>query len=225
MNNIERRSKGMIYVTDDEVFEQQKPARRLTQKLNTMDRSDFKGIAEVVKELFGKSDNAFVNPPFYCDYGFNIEVGKNFFCNYNCTILDVGKVKIGDNCLFAPNVSLYTAGHPIHPAVRNTLYEYGKDITIGNNVWLGGNVIVCPGVTIGDNVVVGAGSVVTKDIPSWSVAAGNPCKVLREITDEDIKYYFRNETPDEEAKADIERIWAENNDNEKFPFKGDNINS
>ncbi len=219
MNNIERRNKGMIYVTDAEVFNEQKPARRLTQKLNTMDRSDFKGISEVIKELFAKSENAIVNPPFYCDYGFNIEVGKNFFCNYNCTILDVGKVKIGDNCLFAPNVSLYTAGHPIHPAMRNTLYEYGKDITIGNNVWIGGNVIICPGVTIGDNVVVGAGSVVTKDIPSWSVAAGNPCKVLREITDDDIKYYFRNETPDEEAKTDIERIWEESNDSEKFPFR------
>ena len=219
MNNTERRSKGMIYVTDDEVFNEQKPARRLTQKLNTIDRSDFKAIAEVVKELFGKSENAIVNPPFYCDYGFNIEVGKNFFCNYNCTILDVGKVKIGDNCLFAPNVSLYTAGHPIHPAMRNTLYEYGEDITIGNNVWLRGNVVVCPGVTIGDNVVVGAGSVVTKDIPSWSVAAGNPCKALREITDEDLKYYFRDKVPDDEAKADMERIWAESNDNEKFPFK------
>ena len=219
MNNIERRNKGMIYVTDAEVFNEQKPARRLTQKLNTMDRSDFKGISEVIKELFAKSENAIVNPPFYCDYGFNIEVGKNFFCNYNCTILDVGKVKIGDNCLFAPNVSLYTAGHPIHPAMRNTLYEYGKDITIGNNVWIGGNVIICPGVTIGDNFVVGAGSVVTKDIPSWSVAAGNPCKVLREITDDDIKYYFRNETPDEEAKTDIERIWEESNDSEKFPFR------
>ena len=219
MNNIERRNKGMIYVTDAEVFNEQKPARRLTQKLNTMDRSDFKGISEVIKELFAKSENAIVNPPFYCDYGFNIEVGKNFFCNYNCTILDVGKVKIGDNCLFAPNVSLYTAGHPIHPAMRNTLYEYGKDITIGNNVRIGGNVIICPGVTIGDNVVVGAGSVVTKDIPSWSVAAGNPCKVLREITDDDIKYYFRNETPDEEAKTDIERIWEESNDSEKFPFR------
>ena len=85
MNNTERRSKGMIYVTDDEVFNQQKRARRLTQKINTMDRSDFQGIAEVVKELFAKSENAIVNPPFYCDYGFNIEIGKNFFCNYNCS--------------------------------------------------------------------------------------------------------------------------------------------
>ncbi len=211
----------MIYISDDNVFNEQKPARKLTQKLNTMDRSDFEGISKVVSELFAKSENAIVNPPFYCDYGFNIEVGKNFFCNYNCTILDVGKVKIGDNCLFAPNVSIYTAGHPIHPAMRNTLYEYGIDVTIGNNVWLGGNVVVCPGVTIGDNVVVGAGSVVTKDIPSWTVAAGNPCKVLREITDEDLNYFFRDRTPDDEALADMRRMWEENQEEGKYPFRND----
>ena len=117
MDNNERRNNGIIYITDDSVMEQQKPARILTHKLNTIDRSDFKGISEIVKQLFSKSENAFVNPPFYCDYGFNIEVGKNFFANYNCTILDVGKVRIGDNCFFAPNVAIYTAGHPIHLAV------------------------------------------------------------------------------------------------------------
>ena len=97
MNNIERRDNGILYISDESVFEQQKRARRLTQKLNTMDRSDFEGISAVVKELLGKSEGAFINPPFYCDYGFNIEVGKNLFCNYNCTIIDVGKVVIGDN--------------------------------------------------------------------------------------------------------------------------------
>ena len=139
MNNIERRDSGILYISDESVFEQQKRARRLTQKLNTMDRSDFEGISAVVKELLGKSEGAFINPPFYCDYGFNIEVGKNLFCNYNCTIIDVGKVVIGDNCQIAPGVSIYTAGHPVHPAARNTAYEYGIDVTIGNNVWIGGN--------------------------------------------------------------------------------------
>ncbi|NYC93346.1 acetyltransferase-like isoleucine patch superfamily enzyme [Clostridium acetobutylicum] len=115
-----------------------------------------------------------------------------FFANYNCIILDVGKVTIGDNVQFAPNVSLYTAGHPIHPASRNSGYEYGISITIGNNVWLGGNVVVNPGVHIGDNVVVGSGSVVTKDIPDNVIAVGNPCKVIREITEEDRKYYYKN---------------------------------
>ena len=113
----------MPYISDDAVFEQQKRARILTQKLNTIDRSDFDLIREIVKELLGKSENAFINPPFYCDYGFRIEVGKNFFANYNCTILDVGKVLIGDDCQFAPNVSIYTAGHPVHPDSRKSMYE------------------------------------------------------------------------------------------------------
>lgn len=203
MNNIERRDRGMAYVSDDAVFEEQKVARRLTQRLNTVDRSDFEAIGEIVKELLGKSENAFINPPFYCDYGFHIEVGKNFFANYNCTILDVAKVKIGDNCMFAPNVAIYTAGHPVHPDTRNSLYEYGKEVTIGNNVWLGGNTVVCPGVHIGNNVVIGAGSVVTKDIPDMVIAAGNPCKVIRPITEADRRFYFKQETIDDEAWEDI----------------------
>ena len=219
MNHSQRRNSELPYISTKDIFEEQKNARRLTQKLNTMDRSDFEALAEVAKELFGKSENAFVNPPFYCDYGFNIEIGKNFFCNYNCTILDVCKVTIGDNCLFAPNVAVYTAGHPIHPAVRNTGYEYGAEVKIGNNVWVGGNSVICPGVTIGDNVVIGAGSVVTKDIPSWTVAAGNPCRMLRKITDDDLKYYFKQREIDAEAMEDIKRIWNEKENTDQFPFK------
>ena len=151
----------------------------------------------------GKSERAFINPPFYCDYGFNIEVGKRFFANYNCTIIDVAKVKIGDNCMFGPNVSLYTAGHPVHPDTRNSGYEYGKEIIVGDNVWIGGNTVVCPGVHIGNNVVIGAGSVVTKDIPDWCIAVGNPCKVLRIITEEDRKKLYKSEEIDEEAWRDI----------------------
>lgn len=199
----ERRDAGLAYISDESVMKEQAETRKLLQKLNFMDRSDFAGIAQVVKELFGKSENAMVNPPFYCDYGSHIEVGKNFFANYNCTILDVAKVRIGDNCQMAPNVAIYTAGHPIHPATRNTAYEYGKEVTIGDNCWIGGNVVICPGVHIGDNVVIGAGSVVTKDIPDWSLAAGNPCKVLRRITDADKRLLFRQEEIDEEAWQDI----------------------
>lgn len=202
MNQIERRDKQLPYISDESIMEQQKPARRLTQELNTVDRSDFDAITRIVKELLGKSEGAFINPPFYCDYGFNIEVGKNFFANYNCMILDVAKVKIGDNCQMAPNVAIYTAGHPLHPDVRNTAYEYGIEVTIGNNVWIGGNVVICPGVHIGDNCVIGAGSVVTRDIPDWSLAAGNPCRVLRKITDDDKKYYFRDREFDDEAWED-----------------------
>ena len=203
MTNKERRDAGMAYISDDHVFEEQKECRKILQKLNFMDRSDFDGIGAVVAELFGKSDNAFVNPPFYCDYGKHIEVGKNFFANYNCTLIDVARIKIGDNCMMAPNVSVYTAGHPVHPVSRNSTYEYGKEVTIGDNVWLGGNTVVCPGVHIGSNVVIGAGSVVTKDIPDWCVAAGNPCKVIRKITDADAKKLFHDEEIDEEAWEDI----------------------
>jgi maltose O-acetyltransferase len=193
----------MAYISDDSIMEEQKACRRKLQKLNFMDRSDFDGIAQAVKELLGRSDGAFINPPFYCDYGTHIEVGKNFYANYNCTILDVAKVTIGDNCQMAPNVAIYTAGHPIHPASRNSMYEYGKKVTIGDNVWIGGNTVICPGVCIGDNVVVGAGSVVTKDIPAWSLAAGNPCRVLRRITEEDRRKLFRDEEIDAEAWEEI----------------------
>lgn len=209
MDHIKRRDAGLAYVSDGSVLEQQKRARRLTQALNTADRADFDKIVGIVKELFGKSDGAWVNPPFYCDYGFNIEVGKNFFANYNCTILDVAKVRIGDNCQMAPNVAIYTAGHPIHPATRNTLYEYGIEINIGDNVWIGGNTVICPGVRIGDNVVIGAGSVVTKDIPDWCIAGGNPCKVIRKITEADRKFYYKDREFDSEAWADVQKRIAE----------------
>ena len=203
MTNRERRDAQLPYISDDSVYEEQKRARILTQKLNTMDRSDFEGITKVIQELLQTEETPFINPPFYCDYGNHIKVGKNFFCNYNCTILDVGTVTFGDNCLLAPNVAIYTAGHPIHPDSRNSLYEYGIDVTIGDNVWIGGNVVIMPGVNIGSNCVIGAGSVVTKDIPDWSVAAGNPCRVLRKITDEDKKYYFRDREFDAESWATI----------------------
>ena len=155
MTNIERRDAGLAYISDKNVFEEQLVCRKILQKLNFIDRSDFDRIGKIVTELLGKSDGAFINPPFYCDYGKHIEVGKNFFANYNCTFLDVAKIKIGDNCLCAPNVAIYTAGHPIHPVSRNAAYEYGKEVIIGDNVWLGGNTVVCPGVRIGSNVVIG----------------------------------------------------------------------
>jgi maltose O-acetyltransferase len=203
MTNKERRDAQMAYISDESIMEEQADCRKKLQKLNFMDRSDFEGIASAVKELLGKSEDAFINPPFYCDYGTHIEVGKNFFANYNCTILDVAKVKIGDNCQMAPNVSIYTAGHPIHPFSRNSMYEYGKEVTIGDNVWIGGNTVICPGVTIGHNTVIGAGSVVTRDIPDWSVAAGNPCRVIRKITDQDRRKLFGEEEIDAQAWENI----------------------
>ena len=198
MDNIERRDREMAYISDDAVMEEQKVCRRILQRLNTVDRSDFDAIGKIVEELLGKSEGAFINPPFYCDYGSHIEVGKNFFANYNCTIIDVAKVKIGDNCQMAPNVAIYTAGHPLHPVARNSMYEYGISVTIGDNVWIGGNTVIMPGVHIGSNTVIGAGSVVTKDIPDNVCAAGNPCKVIREITEEDRPYYYKKQRFDDE---------------------------
>ena len=148
---------------------------------------------KLLKEILGKTGKYInIEAPFHCDYGYNIEVGENFFANYNFTVLDVGKVRIGANAQIAPNVSIYTAGHPVHPDSRNSGYEYGISITIGDNVWIGGNVCILPGVTIGDNVVIGAGSVVTKDIPDNVIAAGNPCRIIRTITEEDRDFYYRD---------------------------------
>ena len=147
----------------------------------------------LLKKILGKTGESInIQPPFRCDYGYNIEVGENFFANYNLIVLDVGKVRIGNNVQIAPNVAIYTAGHPIHPDSRNSGYEYGIDIEIGDNVWIGGNTCIMPGVKIGKNVVIGGGSVVTKDIPDNMIAVGNPCKVIREITEADRDYYYRD---------------------------------
>lgn len=210
MNNRDRMNAGLAYLCDDTLLAEQKKCRQLLQKLNFCDRSDFDLISELVNEIVDAADkDAFLNPPFYCDYGNRIHVGKNFFANYNCTILDVAPVTIGDNCQLAPNVAIYTAGHPIHPLPRNTYYEFGKPITIGDNVWIGGNSVILPGVHIGSNVVIGAGSVVSRDIPDWVIAAGNPCRIIREITDEDIRKLYKEEEIDDEAREIISKLSEE----------------
>ena len=205
MTNPQRRDAQLPYISDEAVMEEQRRTRAILQKLNTIDVSDFEGIAALVRELLQTEEEPFINPPFYCDYGNHIKVGKNFFANYNCTFLDVAAITFGDNCLLGPNVSIYTAGHPVHPHSRNSRYEYGIAVTVGNDVWLGGCTVICPGVTIGDGCVIGAGSVVTKDIPPYSIAAGNPCRVIRTITDEDRKYYFRDRVFDDEAWSAIQQ--------------------
>ena len=205
MTNPQRRDAQLPYISDEAVMEEQRRTRAILQKLNTIDVSDFEGIAALVRELLQTEEEPFINPPFYCDYGNHIKVGRNFFANYNCTFLDVAAITFGDNCLLGPNVSIYTAGHPVHPHSRNSRYEYGIAVTVGNDVWLGGCTVICPGVTIGDGCVIGAGSVVTKDIPPYSIAAGNPCRVIRTITDEDRRYYFRDRVFDDEAWAAIQQ--------------------
>ncbi|GKU23691.1 sugar O-acetyltransferase [Clostridium folliculivorans] len=194
MNQKERMLAGLPYKAWlDGLSEERMENKLKIHEYNLLSPDEKDKIEKLIKDILGKTgENIVVEQPFHCDYGKNIEVGNNFFANYNLTILDVGKVVIGKNAQFAPNVSLYTAGHPIHPDSRNSGYEYGIGITIGDNVWLGGNVVVNPGVNIGNNVVIGSGSVVTKDIPDNVIAVGNPCKVIREITEEDRKYYYKN---------------------------------
>ncbi len=136
----------------------------------------------LMRRILGKTGERFkIISPFFCDYGFNIEVGENFFANFNLVILDEARVTIGDNVFIAPNCAFYTAGHPLDVAQRNAGLEYSLPIRVGNNVWIGGNVCVMPGVTIGDNVTIGAGSVVVHDIPAGVLAAGNPCRVIRRL--------------------------------------------
>ena len=204
MTNAERRDQGMAYIGDEQIFSEMGECKKKLKKLNEIDRWEYEQVNLAAKEVIPNSQNIFVVPPFYCEYGTHISTGKNFFANYNCVMIDVAEIKIGDNCMFGPNVSLYTATHPIHPATRNSGYEAGKSITIGDNVWIGGSVTIVPGVHIGSDVVIGAGSVVTSDIPDMVVAAGNPCKVIRIITEEDRRYLYKREEIDDEAWQKIE---------------------
>lgn len=143
---------------------------------------------EIMRNILGKTGETFlIEQSFWCDYGYNIEIGERFYSNHGCVILDAAGVTFGNDVFIAPNCGFYTAGHPLSPDLRNRGLEYAKPITVGNNVWIGGNVSVMPGVSIGDNTIIGSGSVVTKDIPSGVIAVGNPCRVLREITKEEMQ--------------------------------------
>lgn len=194
MNQKERMLAGLPYKAWlDGLAEERLENKKRIYKYNNLPPEAEKEQDELIRQILGKTgENVHIEAPFHCDYGYNIEVGENFFANYNLTVLDVGKVRIGKNAQIAPNVSIYTAGHPIHPDSRNSGYEYGMEVTIGDNVWIGGNVCIMPGVTVGDNVVIGAGSVVTKDIPDSVIAVGNPCRVVRAITDDDRDFYYRD---------------------------------
>ena len=188
MTEKEKMMEQMLYDAnnDEELIKNRVIANELCFKYNHSMPSDLAGQKEILKKLLGQvDDTALIMTPFWCDYGFNIRVGKNFFANHNTIILDGAEVTFGDNVFVAPNCGFYTAGHPIDAKRRNQGLEYAYPITVGNNVWIGAGVHVMPGVTIGDNVVIGGGSVVVKDIPSNSVAVGNPCHVIREITDKD----------------------------------------
>lgn len=169
------------YGGDEEIAEAMRTAMLKTQQINEIKEDEREKRIELLQNLLGTCDNdIFIKPPFYCDFGFNIHVGKKFFANFQCIFLDEAPIRIGDNCLMGPNTCLYTVTHPIEPELRGDAnIVYAKPITIGDNVWFGGNCVVLPGVTIGNHVVVGAGSVVTKDIPDYAVVAGNPAKIIR----------------------------------------------
>ena len=178
---------GLIYdANDDDLLKERAKCKDLCHEYNLLLPSDVKKQREIVKMLLGKTKNSFViTAPFWCDYGYNIEIGANFYTNHNCIILDAAKVVFGNNVFIAPNCGFYTAGHPLDGERRNQGLEYAYPIAVGDNVWFGGGVQVMPGVIIGSNAVIGAGSVVTKNIPNGVVAVGNPCKVVREINDAD----------------------------------------
>lgn len=194
MNNKEKMINGFLYDgSKDGLAEDRADNWVLLQKYNNWPVSDLKGLDFLIKQIIGSTKNKIrIKPPFYCDYGYNIHLGENFFANYNLTILDTAPVHIGDNVMIGPNVNIFAAGHPIEPTIRCAGIEFGQEIHIGNNVWIGGNTVVNPGIKIGDNTVIGSGSVITHDIPSNVVAAGNPCKVIRKIDEHDKKYYFKN---------------------------------
>lgn len=183
MSEKEKMLNQQLYISDDkELNEERNRAKDLCFCYNNTLPSNALELKKMLRKLLGKThDNFCIMAPFWCDYGYNIEIGDNFYANHNLVILDCAKVKFGDNVFIAPNCGFYTAGHPIDSSMRNKGLEYAYPITVGDNVWIGGGVTVLPGVTIGSNVVIGAGSVVVKDIPDNVVVVGNPCKVIRKI--------------------------------------------
>lgn len=180
----EKMVSGELYnPLDPELVESRKRARDLCQNLNATREEQQDERRQILRQLFGRGgDSVWMQPPFFCDYGINIELGERVFFNFNCVVLDVAPVSIGDYTLFGPAVQIYTATHPFDAALRRR-EEFAEPIDIGSDVWVGGGAILCPGVRVGSRSVIGAGSVVTRDIPEGVFAAGNPCRVIRDISE------------------------------------------
>lgn len=184
MTEKEKMVSGKMYsAVDKELIRELNEVKDLIQQYNNIRPTELETRRQMLNEILGSVADgaAFINQPFYCDYGKHIRVGKRFFANFHFTVLDEAMVTIGDDCFIGPNVSIYTACHSTDPVERNTRMEWAEPVTIGDNVWIGGDVVILPGVTIGSGVTIGAGSVVTRDIPPHTVAAGNPCRVIKHI--------------------------------------------
>ncbi len=192
MTELEKLEAGLEYCfTDPEVAERKNNALTLCSKLNSIDPLDYEKQCAAVRELFGTvGKNVSIQPRFNCDYGKNIHVGDNFLTNYNVTILDIAKVTIGDDVMIGPNVLISTVGHPISPKGRALRHGICKPVTIGNNVWIGGNAVILPGVNIGENSIIAAGAVVTKDVPANCIVGGVPAKVIKEIENDMVDYLY-----------------------------------
>lgn len=200
MTEQEKMKNGYLWEDDEENMELQARAKRLVQQFNALPPEDMDGRAALLPEIFGEvGENVWIVPPLSATIGKYVSIGEGTYANMNLTLIDDWKITIGKNVLIGPNVTISTTGHPIHPAHRaDGMYSF--PVSIGDNVWIGANVIVLPGVTIGENSVIGAASVVTKDIPANVVAFGVPCKVYREINEHDAEYYFRDRRFDEQPE-------------------------
>lgn len=211
MSEKERMLSGRLYLAQGkELRAMRQKGQQLLRLFNGTTEEEKEYRTQLLKKIFGKvANDVYIEPTLRVDYGQNITIGSQFYANFDCVMIDVAPITIGNNVMFGPRVCLYTAGHPIDPTVRNSGLEFGTPITIGNNVWIGGSAVINPGVTIGDNVIIGSGSVVTKSIPANTVAVGNPCRVIRDITHKDKAFW------EEKQAAYWSEIASEQNDEVK----------
>ena len=199
MTSYERMEAGLLYDPGDEgIMADQFVIMDRLWEFNQLKPSDLKGKEAYMKEVFAEcGENCYIELPFYANWGgAHVHFGNNVYANFHLTLIDDGHIYVGDNVMFAPNVTVATPGHPVDPDLRRKGLQFNKDVHIGSNVWVGAGAVILPGVTIGENTVIGAGSVVTKDIPPNVVAAGNPCRVLREIGEHDKEFFYKNERID-----------------------------
>ena len=191
MTMRERMAAGQLFTDNcDGLAEDRQNAKRRMKAFNETGPDEIQTRIQLMHEMFGKETKAWIEPPFYFCYGYNIDIGEKSYVNFNCQFVDDGKITIGKKVMFGPGVTIATVGHPINPNYRE--YMYTDAVIIEDNCWIGEGVVICPGVIIGENTVIRAGSVVTKSIPANCVAVGNPCRVLREINEQDLKYYYKN---------------------------------